>query len=45
MLSEETSLHLASKKGHDQVVRTLVDLGSDVNAKDKKYFSEISTSQ
>ena len=45
MLSDQTSLHKSSWNGHDQVVRTLVDLGADVNAKDEEYFSEISTSQ
>ena len=45
MLSDRTSLHYVSENGNDQVVRTLVDLGADVNAKDKEYFSEISTSQ
>ena len=42
-LSEYTSLHYASKKGHENVVRALVELGVDIDAKDKKYPNVIST--
>jgi len=36
-LSEETSLHIASKNGHESVVRALVELGVDIHAKDNEY--------
>ena len=35
-LSGETSLHAASKRRNDSVVRALVELGADIHAKDNK---------
>ena len=35
-LSGNTSLHWTSRKGHESVVRALVELGADVHAKDNE---------
>ena len=35
-LSGWTGLHYASENGHESVVRALVELGADIDAKDKK---------
>ena len=43
-LSGETSLHYASENGHESVVRALLELGVDIDAKeDKEYPNIIST--
>ena len=42
-LSGWTSLHHASRNGHESVVRALIELGADINAKDNEYFNVIST--
>ena len=35
-LSGNTSLHWTSRKGHESVVRALVELGADIHAKDNE---------
>ena len=32
-----TSLHYASRNGHDNVFRVLVELGADIHVKDNEY--------